>query len=243
MIHSKRLPLLVFTLAIGAEGLLAPSSAEAVRRVYSSSGQWSIQAALEADLDDENDYQGGRFSLMRETYRNSAVRINIGFMERQSDLSDDQVFVGDDFTFALSRPYDHDVDAGYISAQYLFYPARQRKLDLYWGLGPRISVADIRPGLRILDDYYFPYPWVEEVSLTEATQLGVGLDASVGMEFFLAPNVSFLAEYGLTLEHRWYFLQFDYYDYHGADMEHHEWFDDDVYFDASQIRLGMAVYF
>jgi hypothetical protein len=114
---------------------------------------------------------------------------------------------------------------------------------MYWGLGPRLSVADFSPGFQILDDYYFPYPWVEEVALTQATRVGLGLDASVGMEFFMAPNVSFLAEYGVTLEHRWYFMEFDYYDYEGADLRHHEWFEDDVYFDASQIRLGLAVYF
>ena len=215
---------------------------EAVRVVRSYHGEWSFQGAIDANPGDD-DYRGGRLSLARSTNYDGAVRLNLGFMEWDDGFDDDRLFVGDDLTFAFYNPNNFDVNGGYLSVQFLHYPDRNRKVDFYWGLGPRVSVAEAEPILEIVDDSYFPYAWVDEIGIDHVTQLGVGLDASFGMEFFFSPRVSFLAEYGLTLEHRWYFFDFEYYDYEGRGFDKLESFDDDVYFDGSQIRLGMAVYF
>ena len=236
--------LIVFVLG----GLLFPADAEArIRRVPKGEVQehfnsWSIQLYMDRDFDNEG-FRGGMLSLTKQVSRDGAMRLNIGFFEDDNhDLYEDRVFFHDGYSFVFQDMGFFDISGGSISLQYLHYPKFDDRLRFYLGAGPRVSYRETDPDLGII--YYdLPYNWVDEVRVVESGQLGLGLEGSVGMEVFLNRSLSVLAEYALTLENRWYFLDLEYYDYYGYYVNEFEAFEDGLHLDGSNIRLGVAVYF
>ena len=73
--------------------------------------------------------------------------------------------------------------------------------------------------------------------------IGVGVEASLGFEFFLGPSVSMLAEYGLLLQNRWYVIEYDGFDNHDRHVTKIDTYNDGLNVDASQVRIGLAVHF
>jgi len=219
-----------------------------IRRRHTGAGSydsfrtpWSFQVALDEGLDND-DLHGIRLSLQHQLTKFNAFRFNLGLVEKDSDFDDDVLFHGDGYSFSFDRSRRINIDEVNLSFQYMFNPSRSQGINFFWGAGPRFSVSDQNSDMTIFYDTGYPY-YFQDVDIIESTRLGFGLDASVGMEFFLGRNFSLLAEYGLIIENQWYLVDVDYYDDYGYWYSEYDTFNDGIHVDASRIKLGCAFHF
>jgi len=216
-----------------------PKSVRVEKHVYHPNTSFQMSLTRVPD----SDFRGGQLSVTHRFDRNNALRLNLGVYEQDGGFESDQVFESEFSSFAFEDFYFHNTEAGYISLQYLSYLNHNRKVNLFWGIGPRISAATAEPE-PILDYYYTDdYAWAEWVDCTNNALVGLGLEGSIGMELFFGPNFSLLAEYGITLEQRWYLFEFEYYDDIGRSSDRWEAVDDGLHLNASQFRFGLAFHF
>lgn len=211
---------------------------------YHSSNPWAFQVAIDEKVDDDDeDYGGIRFSMMRQYSDYSAIRFNLGISERDDDYSSDELYSSDGFAFYFNRNHSYDLTGVNLSMQYMFIPRSHGNVNFFWGIGPRLSVEEASSDIAIAYYDEYPYDWLSGFRCKSNTLMGLGLEGSVGMEWFLARNFSLLFEYGFTVQNQWYVFDLDYYTYDHYVISDVETFDDGVHFDASKIKLGVSVYF
>jgi len=205
---------------------------------------WGLQIALDGKGEknsDDNDYQGIRFSLKRQTSKHTAARINLGFYGHKVDYSRHALFESGNITIDLDDNSRFDFTGVNLPFQYLYYPAPDNRFQFFWGAGPRLSINDIDPGMVLVyhSDRYFDY--YDEVYCDNTTKLGLGVEAALGSEWFLSKNFSLLAEWGIILQNEWYFFELD-NDYYST-FDNIETVNDGLHLDASRVKLGVAFYF
>jgi len=216
------------------------------RHKKSPLNEWSFQIAVDEEVgddDDDDEYGGIRLSMMKYYSKHNAVRFNLGFIDRMHDHSSDLIFNDHGYSISFINGHNFDLSGVNLSVQYMFSPRPRGNMNFFWGIGPRLSIEDVNTDFVLT--YYdgFPYSWADDVDIDNNTLIGLGVEASVGMEWFLARNFSLLLEYGFTLQNEWYVLDLDYYDYYGYHHSDFETFDDGLHFDASRIKLGAAFHF
>ncbi|MCP4704076.1 MAG: hypothetical protein GY865_05660 [candidate division Zixibacteria bacterium] len=205
---------------------------------------WGLQIALDGN-DDENienyDDFGIRFSLKRQTSKNTAVRFNLGFQGHEVDYIRRSSIESGRITIDLDDNSRFDFTGANLSFQYLYCPNPDNNFQFFWGAGPRLSINEIDPDVVLVyyNDNYFDY--YDEIYSESSTKLGLGIEAAVGTEWFLSKHFSLLAEWGLTLQHEWYFFELD-NDYYNTFNEF-ETVSDGLHLDATRIKLGAAFYF
>jgi len=206
---------------------------------------WSFQIAIDEKLDEDeaDDFNGLRLSVKRNYNKHSALRINLGIVERDIYNEENRLFYTDGMSIRMNRWRPYEFDGASLSVQYMFYPSPNDKVNFFWGIGPVVSAYETDSDIDIIFYNDFPYNWVDAVGCDNFTKVGLGVEGSCGLEWFLGRNISLLAEYGFILQNEWYFFELDYYDYDGYGFEKTKGFDDGVHFDASRIKLGLAVYF
>jgi hypothetical protein len=205
--------------------------------------KWSIETLIDERIDnDDDDYYGLRLSLKNRFSNNAAVRFNLSIVGQDVfyDIHDHDF--GDGFIIWLDDDRDFDVTGVNFSLQYLFYPAPNNRVNFFWGAGPYLSINESNTDL-IIDYYDYPYEWSEVIDRDDVTRVGVGMEASIGMEMFLGRNFSLIAEYGLVLQHQWFVYEVDYYDNHNRRYSETESLEDGLHLDASRVRLGVAIHF
>jgi len=242
--NQKVTRLIIFTAAI----MLLAQSAFALehkrkgeyQKEATSLNRWSFMLAVDQNLEDE-DYHGLRFSLKHQNDEHSAVRFNLGIVGR--DLHNNGIYIhpGGYFVDMDDSP-DFDVTGANVSVQYLFYPAPQRKLNLYFGIGPRFSADEAEQDVMVTYYYDYPYDYVDYYA-DDLTRLALGVETTVGFEWFLGRNFSLLTELDFVIQNEWYAFDVDYYDNFGRVKTEVETFDDGVHFDASRLKLGLAFHF
>jgi len=206
--------------------------------------EWALQVAIDEKIgDDDDEYNGVRFSLIKYYSRYNAVRFNLGLVERAHDFSTDLIFNSHSQSIFFENSGNFDLDGVNLSIQYMFSPRPRGNVNVFWGIGPRLSLEEVNTDfvLTYYEDY--PYSWADDVDINSNTLIGVGIEGSVGMEWFLARNFSLLFEYGFTLQNQWYIIDLDYYSDYGYQESDLESFDDGLHFDASRIKLGASIYF
>ena len=221
--------------------LHSEASALTKRRLVQFSPNWSFQLAYDGYLGD-NDHSGVRFSLTRHLTQTDALRFSIGVYHRDNWIDEAKRYETNGLIFTFDNYYPFDVDGGYAAVQYLAYAHSSPQMSLYWGLGPRFSVEEANPSLAI-NNATFPYQWVEWVECRDSQRLGLGLEGSLGLELFIGRHLSVNAEYGVTIEHRWYHFDMEYSDGYGYSITEDEFVADGLHLDASHIRLGVSMYF
>jgi hypothetical protein len=206
---------------------------------------WTFQFAFDDRMDDDNDeYQGVRFSIMKRNKLGSALRLNLGFVERDNLFLNDGVIQTHDADLIFhNNYYPTNIDGANISLQYLFYPSPGNKVDFFWGFGPRLSAYETGPGVIVshYEDHIFE--WSETIDSREGVRLGFGFEGSLGMEWHLGHSVSVLAEYGFIAQNEWYIMEVERYNIHGRLVTDHESFDDGIHLYGSQARIGFSVHF
>lgn len=207
--------------------------------------QWGLQIALDGkgeENSDDNDYQGIRFSLKRQTSKHTAVRFNLGFYGHKVDYSRHGLFESRSITIDLDDNRRFDFTEVNLSAHYLYYPAPDNKFQFFWGAGPRLSIGETEPGTVLVYHDYRYGDYYEEVYSNNSTKLGLGVETTVGSEWFLGRNFSLLAEWGVILQNEWYLFELDYDGYRGT-VDDIETINDGLHLDASRFKLGVAFYF
>lgn len=212
---------------------------------------WSLQFSFESHPDDDdddlstNDYHGVRFALQRNYSEVSALRLSLGVGELQRFAPDnDMLFYADGYAVGYAPYYNYSPDGAYISLQYLARTPLSNRFSFYGGVGPILSGFDLDPAYTV---YYYdiddPYFWIANDPSDNITRLGLGVEGSFGLEWFLARNFSLMLEYGLTVEHRWYIFEYDLYDSCCYRVTETEAFADGWHLDNSRVKLGFAVHF
>ncbi len=203
---------------------------------------WSVQLLFDKYTEEE-EYKAATLSLKHQYSEYGAWRISLTGAKRVQEYDNDLIFRGPGFDLEFDRYPDFDLDGGEIKIQHLFYPSTARNVNLYWGIGPRLTAYDAKSEVMIT--YYddFIYNWADYAECRNATRLGLGLESSLGMEVYLGPNFSLLGEIGLALEHRWYIFDMRYYYDNGYYEKVEESFVDGLHFDSPRVSLGMAVHF
>ncbi len=206
---------------------------------------WGLQIALDGKSEknsDDNDYQGIRLSLKRQTSKHTAVRFNLGLVGHEVDYSRHGLFESSSIIIDLDDNRKFDFTGVNLSFHYLYYPAPDNKFQFFWGAGPRLSINEAYPGtVLVYHDYYYS-DYYEEVYCDNSTKLGLGVEAALGTEWFLSKKFSLLAEWGIILQNEWYIFEFDndgYYDI----VNDIETVNDGLHLDASRVKLGVAFYF
>jgi len=205
-------------------------------------GAWSFNVSVDEIInDDNNQYRGIRFTLARQYARNQGFRFNLDLAEKGPDFYDTRIFTTNDYSFTMqSLRYTELTNIG-LSAEYLFYTAPPGKPRIYFGIGPAVNVEEI--GKDIYVRYDRNYDWVESIDFNDSFLFGAGVSGAVGFEMFLGRNLSMNLEYGLALQHQWYFFDVDYYDQYGYNHTEVDTYSDGLNFGDSHIRLGLSAYF
>ena len=219
---------------------LERKSKRSLKTEKSSLNRWSFMLAVDQNLEDE-DYYGIDFSLKYQNDAHSAVRVNLGIVGRDRYPNGYYIYPGGYYIDIDDDP-DFDVTGANLSVQYLFYPAPLRKFNLYFGIGPRFSVDEAERDFMLTYYYDYPYDYVDYYA-DDLTRLALGVETTVGFEWFLGRNFSLLTEFDFVVQNEWYAFDVDYYDNFGRVETDVETFDDGVHFDASRFKLGLAFHF
>ncbi|MFH1701611.1 MAG: hypothetical protein ABIE07_13615 [Candidatus Zixiibacteriota bacterium] len=206
---------------------------------------WTFQFAFDGRMDnDDDEYEGVRLSIMKKNRSGSALRFNLGFVERDNLFLNDGIVETHDADLIFhNHYYPTNIDGANLSLQYLFYPSPGNTVDFFWGMGPRLSAYETGPGTIVSHFNNFPFEWMESVDSKEGVRLGFGLEGSLGMEWHLGRSISVLAEYGFIAQNEWYIMEVERYNLHGRLITDHESFDDGIHLYGSQARIGFSIHF
>ena len=202
--------------------------------------RWSFMMGVNANLEND-DYYGFDFALKYQEDAHSAIRLNLGIVGRDGYPDGYYIYPGG-YYFNIDDDPDFDVTGANLSVQYLFYPAPLRKFNLYFGIGPRFSVDEAEEDFMLTYYYDYPYDYADYYA-DDLTRLALGVETTVGFEWFLGRNLSFLTEFDFVVQNEWYAFDVDYYDRFGRVETDVETFDDGIHFDASRLKIGMAFHF
>jgi len=234
------IPIMVFVLFCGESSAVQYRNKGAA--LSAQNFPWAFQIALDGQPGDDADndgIQGIRFSLKRHTSKYTAYRFNLGFLGHEEYYNDYDLFDNNDISIKFDNGRKFDFTGVNLSAQYLYYPSPDKKFQIFWGAGPRLSINEADP-----DAVYIYYnDWYYAVECNSSSRLGLGAEASLGAEWFLGRNFSLLAEWGVILQNEWYLFELDYY----SDYYHYynevETVNDGLHLDASRLKLGVSFYF
>lgn len=249
----RSVALLIAVFSIAALGL--GSSAQAITKIKPRQHQtfitsdavylpWTFQISLDQQFnsDEDFDFSGVEFAFSRFVSSKSALRFSLGVGERNRTFGDDILFQSEGMDFMFDTFRGMDFTSASLALQYLTYSSPRPVPRLYFGFGPRLSFNETAPDI-VVTGIYYPYDWVTAVGVDNNSMVSAGIAGTIGMEFFFGRNVSLLAEYGISVENRWYLFDIDYYDDWGYRFTETESFSDGIHVDASHIKLGVALYF
>jgi len=239
-IRKLGVPILIAAFVVTAVASATQAITVHRHRAFPTSGPWSLQMAVDGDLAD-NGFNGARFSLSHQTSQFNALRINLGLIHRDHLDDNNGLFNSDRFDYAFTDPETFDINGANISIQQMFLSPTNGNARFFWGLGPLLSVSDVGGDVLVYDAD--PFYGTTVVQANSSTLIGAGIELSLGMEFFLGPSVSMLAEYGLLVQNRWYIIEYDRYDNYNRRVTEIDTYNDGLNIDASQIRIGLAVHF
>lgn len=139
---------------------------------------------------DLTSFEGANLSYKRHYTDNRAYRIGVGVFV--SHENEDQDASG-------SRWAENEITQYWISltALKLHYLGIGDRSSFYWGLGPRIGYSH--------EKYAHDTPaWDDDYSSENTLdRANAGIVCALGAEWFLAREVSLLAQYGTVLEYNW----------------------------------------
>jgi hypothetical protein len=223
--------------------LTASSEAITFKRHSQFVKPWSFQIAVDDQPDDDN-FDGIRLSLKKHISPYNAVRFNLGLISRDTYRNDNYTwFYADNYTFAIDAGRKFDLEGVNLSMNYLFYPAPQGRFNFFVGVGPHVSIRDINQNMLIFEEDGYPYYDADYMDIDNTGLIGFGVEGMFGVEWFLGPNVSLLAETGFVLENQWYVFDVDYYDRWNHVHSEVEFHNNGTHFHSPQVKLGLGIYF
>ncbi len=192
--------------------------------------------ALELKFNNFSSLENFLFAGKRHFSENSALRVSVEI---------DAYAYNTDSDMNISDPYDEidykteQVSSFYditVSIQSISYSSLKKDLRLYLGAGPQFSYNKYIRDIERADiqGYY---------QEDENTYWGVGLSSLFGIEWFVAKNVAFLAEYGANFEFGRAVSKQTRIDNDGESDRKEISEEDRFSFDGSEAKFGLAFYF
>ncbi len=176
------------------------------------------------------------FAGKRQLTKNSALRfgVEIDAFDRNTDSDVERLTYNDTSDYKNGLIYSN-IDIT-VCTQYILYSSLKEDLRLYYGTGPQFNYRKSEnedERLEIQGHYH----------KIENKYKGIGLSSVFGIEWFVAKNIAFLAEYGVTFE----YLKVESEDIrtdNDGDYRLKRVSEEDRFsFDGSEAKFGLAFYF
>ncbi|MGE5680733.1 MAG: outer membrane beta-barrel protein [Bacillota bacterium] len=150
-------------------------------------------------------FQGATISSKHHFTKEKALRLGLSIATGSSDQ--DQTAdrsLGDSLVNISTGKTTNTSYSIQLSAQYVYYFNPKDKVLIYTGAGPSIGYDYMKRSSDLDGKSPGSYP-VQSVSRGEekTTSWSPGISGVVGVEWFAAKNISFLAEYGLVCRYFW----------------------------------------
>ncbi|MCP4581471.1 MAG: porin family protein [candidate division Zixibacteria bacterium] len=192
--------------------------------------------ALELKFNNFSSLENFLFAGKRHFSKNSALRISVE-IDAHAYKTDSDMNIADPFD---TTDYETEQISSYfdltIGTQVISYSSLKKDLRFYLGAGPQFSYNKYIRDIERTDiqGYY---------QEDENTYWGVGISSIFGIEWFVAKNVAFLAEYGANFEFGRAISEQTRIDNDG-ESDHKESSEEDRFsFDGSEAKFGLAFYF
>lgn len=196
---------LFFTFVLWHNNLQAQSEESQVTTLSNSlkDGSWAFQFQVNNNFT-LGSFQGAIISVKRHYADNKAIRLGIGlnFGVSNNDASSD-IFRSDTITGSQMLMESLKNQSMQIIAQYLFYPSPTASINIFMGAGPLVQFFS-RHAESDRVSTYAGLPDVFTANMIENTkEWSIGANAIAGAEWFVTNNISFHAEYGASIQHKW----------------------------------------
>ncbi|HWO57316.1 MAG TPA: hypothetical protein VNN55_07095 [bacterium] len=171
--------------AVGAQEATSPEAGENSLR----DGKSALIYEIVGDFD-LTAFEGANLSFKHHYTDNRAYRIGVSVSVTHENVDSDAMGVR--WTEISNRR-----EAITLTALKLHYHNIHDRASFYWGVGPRIGYSHER---SLTDTPAWEDDWTRR---TERDDAGAGILLAIGVEWFLAKELSLLGQYGSTLNYRW----------------------------------------
>lgn len=163
-------------------------------------GAWALQFQISRNFTLSR-FEGSVISAKRHFSDKKALRFGLSLNALISDAEQNsKQFTSDTLRQILTADSDSDVQNIELNVQYLFYPSPEKEINLFLGVGPMVGFN--RSNSETGSERGTPNS-VESTSQRTSKRWSLGISANLGAEWFATKNISFLAEYGLSLNYIW----------------------------------------
>lgn len=239
-----RIALILVCFLAGAAYAGTPEGNADGRRNSLVPGAWAIQFQIEDDIG-LKPFNGMSVSLKRHFTSRSAVRLGATLtLEFDNSDEDYTAIQADTVSFSSSREFDTSAQGVRINLLYLRYPTPGKNVNLFWGAGPVVRYSRSEQNRK--DTASSSGNERVDVATYDADLWGVGGMGTLGIEWFATKDVSFHAEYFVTLQ----------YVSQDANLSSESWpgnqpprkttsssSSDGWDFDGVNVTLGISIYF
>ncbi len=236
------LPIIVLSLLLPLEMAAAQKSdTEAPSPKHSlRDGAWALQFGLPAFS--RGGYNDPELSIKYHLSDRGALRIGME-IEGVISFGNSDNYRGEDEPDSMINYTEFDTDRqGFrLDLQYTSYGPSTSNLHLFWGAGPLI---DFFRGKEKSESVSYGYYGQRRTSVEyNSTQWAFGLSGAIGAEWFLSTRVSLVAEYGISLEYRYYTresnaVSYYYEESYSRNKYHNNSFD----LDLRESKIALSVY-
>jgi hypothetical protein len=191
-------------ICIGTCGLLAQAGEQEASPGQNSleRGSWAFQFQI-ANNFTLREFQGAVISAKKHFSENTAVRMGVSVVLNGTD--EDVAGTSFQYDTVSSRntgDASRDGQTFQVNAQYLYYPNPHSAVNFFLGGGPLIVFS--RSHSESEQSSRSPSGYVStQTNSSNGKSWAIGAGAVTGVEWFATRNLSFHAEYGVTIQYQW----------------------------------------
>ncbi len=200
MLYLLRCGYIILFIAINCLPNTSLCAQENKRENSLETGAWALQFQISRNFTLSR-FEGSVISAKRHFSGKKSLRFGLSLNASISDVEQNsKQFASDTLRQILKADSDSDVQSIELNVQYLFYPSPEKEINLFLGVGPMIGFN--RSNSETGSERETPNP-VESTSKRTSKRWSLGISANLGAEWFATKSISFLAEYGLSLNYIW----------------------------------------
>ena len=202
------------------------------------SGAWALQFQITRNFALSR-FEGSVISAKRHFSDKKSLRFGLNLNASISDTEQNFTrMVSDTLRETRKNDGENNTQNIELNVQYLFYPSPAKEINLFLGIGPMIGFnrSNSETGLD-----REPLNPVDSTSKRTSKRWSLGVSANLGVEWFATKSISFLAEYGLSLN---YILAKDSStDRTAGTVTESENKSEIFNLNAASVKFGLSVYF
>ena len=201
-------------------------------------GAWALQFQITRNFTLSR-FEGSVISAKRHFSDKKSLRfglsLNASISDNEQNLTQS---ASDTLRQIVKADADNDTQNIELSVQYVVYPSPAKEVNLFLGVGPMVGFN--RRKSKTDSERGIPNP-VESTSQMTSKQWSIGVSAILGAEWFATKSISFLAEYGLSLNYIW--LKDSRKDSTAGVVTESENKSKFFNLSATSVKFGLSVYF